>query len=105
MLIQVYRQNHYAKGSFDLLLFNSFWRKFQQYFFFQIFAEILVVFSVHFLAKLLLLLLSSQNKNEIIARLLLMFGYSTAVVLLYFSYGVLKAVKSYISEENMCYVS
>ena len=32
-------------------------------------------------------------KNRIIARVLLMFGYSTAVVLLYFSYGVLYFTK------------
>ena len=47
-----------------------------------ILAEILVIFSVHFWTKILVLLLSSQ-KNEINASLLLMFCYSTAVVMLY----------------------
>ena len=53
--------------------------------FLSILTEGLVVFSMNVLAKILIILLFSQK--EIIARLLLMFGYSTAVVLLYFSYG------------------
>ena len=36
---------------------------FSSIFFFQILAEILVVFSVNFLAKILVLLLSSQKRN------------------------------------------